>query len=236
MLNVECSPRRVPSRRVGAFTLIEILLAVAIFAIVLIAINTVFFSALRLQKRSTAALDGAQPLNQALAILRKDLRGALPPVGTLASSFTAGLVGGGTVQSLGLEFYTTTGTIRPDAPWGDVQKVTYHLAEPLNRTNARSRDLIRGITRNLTATVAEQPEEIRLAGNIESLEFKCFNGSEWRDTWDTTTAETNLPSAVLVRLLPASDSVVGVGNRKPMELLVPLTVQSSTNSTTVGAQ
>ena len=78
------------------------------------------------------------------------------------------------------------------------------------------------------------PLETRLAGSIESLEFKCYTGSDWRDLWDTTTGETNLPVAVLVRLLPASEAG-SPRNPKPIEMLVPLTVQPFTNSTAGGA-
>ena len=48
-----------------AFTLIEVLLAVGIFAIVLFAINTVFFSALKLERATNRAVDARAPLNQA---------------------------------------------------------------------------------------------------------------------------------------------------------------------------
>jgi prepilin-type N-terminal cleavage/methylation domain len=61
------------------FTLLEVLLAVAIFAIVLLAMNTVFFSALRLERATNRTLDERWPLNQALAVLRRDLQGAVQP-------------------------------------------------------------------------------------------------------------------------------------------------------------
>jgi general secretion pathway protein J len=212
-----------------AFTLLEVLLAVSIFAIVLVAINTVFYSALRLRQRTAETLSESLPVQQALAILRRDLRGTLPPVGVLASSFKDGLVGSGTVQSSGLEFFTTTGILTDDAPWGDVQKVTYQLTDSLDRSRARGKDLVRSVTRNLLTTALEEPEEQRLAGNVESLEFWCFNGTDWRNTWDTTMGDTNLPVAVKVRLLLATDNPGDILNRQPLEMLVPLTIQARTN-------
>src|SRR6266571_3956497 len=65
-------------RPARAFTLIEVLLAVSVFAIVLIAINTVFYSALRLRATTARVLDQSAPLQQTLIVLRRDLHGAVP--------------------------------------------------------------------------------------------------------------------------------------------------------------
>jgi prepilin-type N-terminal cleavage/methylation domain-containing protein len=75
---------------VRAFTLIELLLATAIFAVVLLAIQTVFFAGLTLRNRATAALDDNLPVHQALAILRKDLQNTVTPGGVLAGHFRMG--------------------------------------------------------------------------------------------------------------------------------------------------
>src|SRR5438034_3929210 len=70
-----------------AFTLMEMLLALAISAIVVAAIGGVFYSALRLRDRTAAALDEVAPLHQVLTLLRRDLQGAQPPSGHLAGDF-----------------------------------------------------------------------------------------------------------------------------------------------------
>ncbi|MGH7973578.1 MAG: PulJ/GspJ family protein, partial [Limisphaerales bacterium] len=57
----------------AAFTLIELILAIGIFAIVMVAINTAFFAALRLRQHSSEALEEALPLEHALSLLRQDL-------------------------------------------------------------------------------------------------------------------------------------------------------------------
>src|SRR5262245_17488223 len=69
-----CAPQR-PQ----AFTLMEMLLALSISAIVLAGIGGVFFSAMRLRERTTAMLDASGSLYQALSIMRRDLQGTLPP-------------------------------------------------------------------------------------------------------------------------------------------------------------
>ena len=56
----------------SAFTLIEIMIAVAAFAIVLAAINTIFYTALRLRNSTTAAIEKALPMEHALGVIRRD--------------------------------------------------------------------------------------------------------------------------------------------------------------------
>lgn len=223
--------------RTGAFTLIEILLAVGIFAIVLLAINTVFFSAVSLRDRTTAALDEALPANQALARLRRDLQNAQPPGGYLASAFRCGLVGSGMTQGNGLEFFTTTGVIGDDAPWSDVQRVAYLLVDPVDRADTRGKDLVRVVTRNLLATGEEDLETQHLLENVAGLELAAYTGSEWRDTWDTSLGDVGLPSAIRCRLLLAPAERTAPLTPAPMELLVPLVCQARTNQTqTAGGQ
>jgi len=218
------------------FTLIEVLLAVAIFAIVLLAINTVFYSALRLERATTRSLDERVTLNQAVALLRRDLQGAVPPNtnGVFLCDFRSGT---GIGSSLGgskgssLEFCTTTGLIRDDAPWGDLQRVRYELVEPADRT-LRGQDLVRVVTRNLLPTTTEETATQWLMGNVESLEFLSYDGSSWRDSWDTTTGDTGLPLAVRARVQLANTNLTGnvSFNQEPLELLVPLMVQARTNT------
>src|SRR5207253_1453691 len=80
--------------RSGAFTLIEMLLALAVSAVILAAIGGVFFSAMRIRERTTAMLDQSAPLQQAITLLRRDLKGAVPPGGVLAGSLQSGVVSG----------------------------------------------------------------------------------------------------------------------------------------------
>lgn len=231
---LQCYGQVVPRQ---AFTLIEILLAVAIFAIVLVAINTVFFSALHLRTTTARALDESAPLQQALTLLRRDLLGAVPPGGTLARDFKSGAIGSGlgvansTAASAGLEIHTSTGVLNDDVPWGDTQKVTYQLREPQDRTRATGKDLIRSVTRNLLPTAEEEPVEQWLMGDVETLEFACYNGTDWRETWDTSLGDSGLPQAIRVRIQLAANRTADIRNRQPLEMLVLLVTRARTNQT-----
>src|SRR5688572_6831662 len=124
-------------RRTRGFTLIEVLLAVSVFAIVLAAINSVFFGALRLRNRTVESLESALPLRQALSFIQKDLEGIMVPGGRLAGTFTT------TIQSMTNntafmgervtpDIFTSSGNVGELARWADVQKVAYFLTVPTN--------------------------------------------------------------------------------------------------------
>ncbi len=225
--------------RVWAFTLIEMLLALAVSAIVLAGIGGVFFSALRLRERTTALVDEAVPLQQALSFIRRDLRGALPPGQMMAGDFRSGAISSGMGASSGLQFTTTTGVISDNAPWGELQEVTYELRVPTSRANGNGKELIRSVSRNLLTTTMLDYNEQFLLGNVQSVQFSCFDGINWREFWDTSQSDTNLPTAVRVTIQMAADENTGALNRQPVEIIVPLVTQSRTNQvqqTTGGLQ
>jgi prepilin-type N-terminal cleavage/methylation domain-containing protein len=221
-----------------AFTLMEMLLALAVSAIVLAGIGSVFYSAMRLRERTTAMLDEAAPLHNALGLLKHDLLGAVPPDGVLAGDFKSGALTLGMGHVFGLQLSTTTGVIRDDAPWGDLQEVVYELREPSNR-KMQGKDLVRTTIRNLISTTQVEEKEEWLMGNVESLEFLCFDGSDWRDSWDTSLTETNLPLAVRVRIQTVAAQNVDRRALQPIEMVIPLVTLARTNataSTTGGGQ
>jgi type II secretion system protein J len=200
-----------------AFTLIEVLLAVTVFAIVLAAINTVFFSAMRLRTRTSAALDEAAPIEQTLSIIRRDLQGALGPGGVLAGDFKSGSVSSSMGdQNSAIEFYTATGVIRDDSTWGDVRKVSYQLRQPM--------------TRNPLANTAEVDEQWLMSG-VEALDFICYDGANWRNSWDTSQGDTTLPAAIKVRLQLAATGSGDARSRNPIEMIVPLLAQPPASQT-----
>jgi prepilin-type N-terminal cleavage/methylation domain-containing protein len=214
----------------SAFTLIEMLLALAVSAIVLAGIGGVFYSAIRLRERTAALVDESVPLYQSLSFLRRDLQGTVGPGGVLAGDFRSGAVNSGTLQGYGLQFCTTTGNLKDEVPWGDIQEVTYELRDPTERNNLGGKDLIRSVTRNLLSTTTQESDDQWLMGNVKSLEFACFDGTDWRDTWDTSIGNTNLPVAVRVRIQLATDNTYDSRSRQPIEMVVPLATQFRTNA------
>lgn len=228
--------------RPGGFTLLELLLAVAIFALVLAAIHSVFFGALRLRNKTAAALDSAVPLQHALALLRRDLANLVPPGGPLAGSFesiptttttNANLnplltLGGRRVSP---DLYTASALVDDTSPWAEVQKVSYQLVTPTN--GGAGLELVRVVTRNLLPAFDEPPEVQWLLSGVQEVFFEFYDGTQWVQTWDATTAPLPLPLAVKVQieLLPEETATV---QPAPVELLVPVLVQGATNQVAQG--
>src|SRR6266536_1288298 len=117
---VSCEPQS--HGRLRGFTLLEVLIAVAVFAIVLAAVNVILYGALRLRNRAVESIEQGLPRRQALAIFQHDLANLVVPGGVLSgdlqTSSITNLVGGQSSP----DFYTTSGLIDETSPWAEIQK------------------------------------------------------------------------------------------------------------------
>jgi general secretion pathway protein J len=228
------------ARLARGFTLLEVLLAVAIFSLVLVAIHMVFYGAVRLRNISVERVEARLPLEQALTIMKRDLANIVLPGGTLSGELqttATSALGDQTTPSLlnqnssvpgqsSPAFYTASGILDPVAPWGEVARVQYFLADPLDQ--APGKELFRSVTRNLLPTLYDEPDHQFLMGGLESLFFYFFDGTQWREYWDSTAEPDKLPRAVKIELQLASGET-DRSPRKPLELIVPLLVRAGTN-------
>lgn len=228
------------SRR--AFTLLELLLAVLVFAIVLAAVHTVFFSAFKLRKRTTDAIERSLPLQQTLGIIRRDLANLVPPGGILAgqlqSTPTITTTASGVKVSNSMsrqnspQFFTAVGVVDDNTPWGDIERVCYYLATPTNDTPGL--DLFRSVARNLLPVAQDQTDDQFLLSGVDAITFQYYNGTSWQDTWDSTAVDTmtgltnNLPAAIKLQLQLHTENYAQ-GTPAPVELVVPISVLARTN-------
>jgi type II secretion system protein J len=226
--------RKVPSG-LCAFTLLELLIAVSIFAIVLGAINAVFYSALRLRNRSAAMMDKAVPIEHAISIIKRDLANLVPPGSMLAGPLQSTPTSSNTMAgATGPIFYCSDGVVDEASPWAEIQKVSYALAESTNRFQGK--DLVRLIDRNLLAAAPEGPWRQLLLSGVQGIAFAFYDGSQWRDYWDSTTEDPKLPRGIRVRIQRAPDADNPNAPLPPiLELIVPVIVTPSTNTTTQGS-
>lgn len=213
----------------------------AICAIVLVAINAVFATAVRLRDRTTSAVEESLPIERTVEMLRRDLKGTVGPRGFLAGDFKCGAqtMGAsmglsGEAGSAGLDFFTTTGILSDKAPWGDLQEVFYELKAPSDKTET-GMDLVRCVNRNLLATTTITAEPQALLSHVETVQFDCYDGSQWRNMWDTSAGDTNLPTAVRIRIQLVAREGENAASKAPIELVVPLTTITRTNQVAFGA-
>ena len=64
---------------------------------------------------------------------------------------------------------------------------------------------------------------------VQTLQIDCYDGMQWRNTWDTSAGDTNLPVAVRVRIQLVAKQGGGNANPTPLEMLVPIISQTRTN-------
>jgi type II secretion system protein J len=220
-----------PARHSG-FTLIELILAIGVAALVLLVANTVLFTALHLRNDTTELVDAATPVDATVSLLKRDLACCVTPTnGTskvLSGGFRAGngLTSAGVSDPVSIEMFTTTGALSAGQPWGEIQRVTYELKTPMTHDTA-GRDLYRSVTRNLLTFNTPQVEDQFMLGGVESIKFSCYDGAQWQDSWDTTSqssVNTNLPAAVKVEI-----QMAGGAQAQPVELIVPLDCVARTN-------
>ena len=226
-----------PRPTLTGFTLMEMLLAVAISSLVLSVITTTYFSALQLRNRTTKTIDDALPLQHALATIKRDLTALIPPGGTFGGELqstpttdSSSLTPFANGQRVSPDFSTASGLVDEYTPFADVQRITYYLVDPTN-SYAVGRDLMRVRSRNLLPATVDEPTAQWLMGGVETVNFQFYNGFSWQDTWDSTTS-SNLPTAIKLQLVPAAEA--GQPNQflqTPIELVVPVVAQARTNQT-----
>lgn len=204
-------PRRV---RAAGFTLLELLLAVAISAItagVLYAGLAITFNA---RDAVTREMNRAGAARSTLEVVRADLAGAARPTGILAGP----LIGESANDAHGratdeLSFFTNNRLMPAEPMMGELQAVRFGLVDPPATNDApraaRPRWLVREVRTNLLAPTEPTPTTQVLARRVWSLEMRYHDGTDWQETWNSTTRGDALPVAVelTLRLMPEEGEV-----------------------------
>lgn len=209
------------------------ILAIGIAAVVLIAVNATFFTALRLRDDTSDMVDAETPVDSAVNFIKRDLACAMTPTNGTSKVLSGGFRVGNGLSSLGvsdpvaIEMYTATGALSEKEAGADIQRVTYELRAPANPA-AEGRDLYRSVTRNLLSLSTPEVTDQLMVSGVASLKFSCYDGAQWDDVWDTTDPTaiyTNLPAAVRVDIQMAGPAGLG-----PIEMVVPIDAQARTNA------
>ncbi len=210
------------------FTLIEILLAAAIVAVLSGTLFACLYGALKARGTALGSVAGVRKAHQSVELIRADLQCAViptsqpaaaansptPPPLVLAGPFvgTSGqgmLAGGGD----SLSFYSTVMDRQSDTGIGDIKLVQY-ACEPAADTGEPS--LVRRESMDQLAVMAATPAPEIICRNIKSFTLQYYDGAAWQTAWDTTadTMKNSLPLAVMVTISLA-DEVGKSGETRP---------------------
>lgn len=213
----------------GGFTLLELLIATAVGAVVLLVIQTTYFGALRLHNTTHARIDGSLALERALGIVRRDFAGIVMPGGVLSGHLQTENFSSPTRDSYGErvspDIYTNSGKVDGWNPFSEVQMVAYYLAPSAEGGVGNS--LVRVLTRNLLPVQEATPEDQMVLEGVASATVSFYDGTAWTDAWDSSVTST-LPTAIKFSLMmtPPDASQPAPG---PIDLVVPITVTTTTS-------
>jgi len=181
-----------------AFTLLEMLVATALVAILAGSLYASLAIAFKARRSATDAVDPVRKVEIALAMVGEDLRCAMVPKGVLAGPF----LGQEGTDDRGhnadtLEFYCAASSPEQAEGIGDIKKID--LACELS-DDLRSHVLARYVTTNLLAPRTVEPTREVLCRGVFAFNLRYFDGSEWLDSWDSTVEDNALPCAIEVTL------------------------------------
>ena len=198
--------------------MLEVLAGTSIMLVLIASLYSVFRGALRLREQTFTNIEAGLPRSYIMGIIKEDIAHISASNGLLAGALIGETEESGESRMDKVEFFTATGVITDDEPWGDLLKVEYYLIDPETDNETDGKNFVRAISRNLLTTVVEEPEEQRLLNNVASLKITYFDGEYWQDSWDSTTMGNENPVAMKIRIEFSSTEENSVG-LPPLEVL-----------------
>ena len=168
-------PAQAPSlRRSGGFTLLELLIAIAIFALIATASYRLLKSVTQMQESSIAVWDNIGVMQRARLVLEKDLlQLAIRPIkdefGQRQSAMVAGQ-DGKLLEFTRSGWRNITGELR-----SDLQRVSYELTD---------RQLVRRYWPVLDRGISQEPQRQVLMEDVDAIRFRFRDSRKrWHKTW-----------------------------------------------------
>jgi type II secretion system protein J len=227
-----------------AFTLLEVLVATLLTALLVGSLYASLSTAFKARRSALAANGPVRKTCIALELISEDLRSAVIPNTVTAgvTSGQAGLVLAGAFQGQDaqgdgdrdadtLVFHSVANSPEPAELIGDIKKVEL-ACEPA--ADGLSQNLVRRVTTNLLAPVVPEPQTEILCRGVRAFNLRYFDGSDWLDTWDSTTINNALPLAIEVTLQldpEPAQAASQAGYLATRVLLVPCGIDSSATTT-----
>ena len=192
----------------GGFTLLELILAMAIFAIIATTLYISLRGAFNAKRAAEAAVAPSRTAELTLSLLEQDFASAMPITGATADSSTAPNVGPISTVFLGtdpqdgrggddVQFFTVA-----DAPFHSVGNSEAKEVEITVMPAPTGGDhwLVRKVLRNALAVNPENPDVEVLCRGVRGFNLRYYDGSNWQPSWDATALDYTIPVAVEVTL------------------------------------
>jgi general secretion pathway protein J len=194
------------ARRRG-FTLLEMLVAMAIMVVVAGSLYATLHIAFTARRTALAAVEEVRKTEGALGLVRADLESAVLPVGILAGA----LVGEEGVDALGrtadsVLFYAAA---PGEEGMGDIRGVALTCEE--DDEGGTGQMLVRRITTNLLSPTTQETEGEVLCRGVYAFALRYWDGIDWLTLWDSTTQDNQLPLAIEVTLQLVSERPADAG-------------------------
>ncbi len=181
------------------FTLLEMVLALAVFALLGLMANRVLYQGMALEQRSARHASRLAQIQHALAIMERDISAMLPrPVrttGALGGESPRTVIGRGGSDSL---IFTHAGWLNPGATLARsrLQRVAYRV---------ESESLVRAFLDYPDMPAGSDAHHRRLLNGVSALRLRYWVEGDWRRDWQGDGA---LPQAVEVSLTLSEGTTV----------------------------
>jgi len=182
-----------------AFTLLEIIVAIALMDMIALSLYSSLYITSRAKRSVTEAIGPYRNLAPVFSELRRDLQAALQPNGVLAGGFVGQSLTIGQHQDGDiLQFCSASWWPHDGQVAGNVVQVSYEVTFD---TELQENVLVRSTTTNLLSSkTVDDPVSEVIGRRIKSFNLRYFDGYDWLDSWDSTAVDNMLPMAVEITL------------------------------------
>lgn len=185
-------------RSLTAFTLLELIVALALMDIIAVALYSSIYTAFIAKEKSQMLISPFQSITPAFEFIRNDLVSTMNPHGILAGVFLGeNNPGIADLDADTLSFYTSNYQPDIDEVASNIVNVAYALERDLQRNEIV---LKRFIIKNILSPTTLEPQEQIICRGIAGLDIKYYDGSSWLDEWDSSVENAQLPWAVKITL------------------------------------
>jgi type II secretion system protein J len=178
------------------FTLLELLLASAISALMALVIYSAMVTGFKARNSAGAQLSDIRSMAIVMDMIAEDFESILPPTGMLSGPMVGYAMGSPGFETDSVHFFC----IGRDRAIASEMSEGFRQVELVLTTDGPTPTLVRRVTRNLLAPAVPEPEDEVLSTEITGFSVRFFDGSGWYTEWDSTLQEDSLPVAIEVTL------------------------------------